>query len=171
MDRLRRDFDRLASQLDSIEALLDEGDERLGRRAPRVSGWSVAQQIDHMLKVLERAAGLLLTAGEALPKGINTTGRILLGLGRLPRGVAQAPKATRGEETSAEGLRVELQSVREAIGRLRAAAERLADRRPLLPHPYFGGLTPGQAVRFLGIHTDHHLRIVADIRRATGAGG
>jgi hypothetical protein len=37
-----------------------------------------------------------------------------------------------------------------------------------LPHPYFGGLTPVQTLRFLVVHTGHHLRIVADIRRATG---
>lgn len=167
--RIDAELARLEAQIAQVEALIAEGDEKLGRRAPRVSAWSVAEQIDHLTKVLDRALGLLLTSDTALPAGINLTGRLLLALGRLPRGVGKSPAAVRGAERSAAELRAQLAQVRPLVERLRDAGERLARRTPVFPHPYFGGLDTSQALRFLTVHTDHHLRIVADIRRATGA--
>jgi len=171
MRRPDRDFDRLAAQLAEIDSLLEGGEERLGRRAPRVSGWSVAQQIDHLLKVLSGALGRLQAPGEPLAAGINWTGRLLLGVGRLPRGVAQAPRATAGLERSGAELRSAADEVRERLAEVRAGGAVLVDRRPRVRHPYFGGLSALQAIRFLAVHTDHHLRIVREILRATGAGG
>ena len=52
------EIERLEGQLDAIGRLVDEGDAALVRRAPRVSGWSVAQQLDHSLKVAMRSLGL-----------------------------------------------------------------------------------------------------------------
>lgn len=164
-----REFVRLEAQLRQVEALVAEGDEKLGRRAPRVSGWSVAEQVDHLTKVLDRSLGLLLTSDTALPKGINLTGRLLLALGRLPRGVGKSPAAVRGADRRAGELRDALAGVRLLVTRLRASTGIFARRTPVFPHPYFGGLDAAQALRFLNVHTDHHLRIVADIRKATGA--
>jgi hypothetical protein len=158
----------IGTHLQTITTLVDEGDEQLGRRAPQVSGWSVAEQLDHATKVLERGLGLIAADSPRLDRGINLLGRLLLGLGRLPRGVGKSPAAVRGEERSAAQLRETVARIRELLERTDDAVAALAGRGPVLPHPYFGGLTPVQTLRFLVVHTDHHLRIVADIRRATG---
>jgi len=166
--KISAELDRLDAQLRQVAALIDEGDERLGRRAPRVSGWSVGEQVDHLTKVLERALALMLTSSTPLPKGINLTGRLLLACGRIPRGIGKSPQSVRGAERSAAELRESLARIRPLVERLRATPARLVDRTAIFPHPYFGGLDAAQALRFLSVHTDHHLRIVADIRKATG---
>lgn len=165
----QEDLDRLERQLRSIDSLLDEGEEKLGRSAPRVSAWSVAQQLDHVTKVLERSLETLLVSEVRLERGINWIGRLLLGVGRLPRGVGKSPAAVRGVERRAADLQRTVIRIRELLARLAAAKVVTASGAPVYRHPYFGGLTPAQALRFLAVHTDHHLRIVADIRRATGS--
>jgi len=165
---LATDLARIEQQCRQVEALIAEGDARLARRAPAISGWSIGEQVDHVLKVLDRSLGLLLTSDEALPKGINLAGRLLLAVRRLPRGVGKSPAALRGAERPAGELRAQLDRIAPLLDRVRDDAERFARPAPVYPHPYFGGLTAAQAIRFLAVHTDHHLRIVADIRRATG---
>ena len=46
-----------------------------------------------------------------------------------------------------------------------AASAFFASPTPVFPHPYFGGLSAAQGVRFLGMHNHHHWKIVRDIRR------
>jgi hypothetical protein len=113
------EFERLAVQLREVESLIDAGEEKLGRRAPRGSDWSVGEQIDHLTKVLERALALLLTSTTALPKGINLTGRIFLVWGRIPRGVGKSPQTVRGAERPGAELRLALTRIRPLADRLR----------------------------------------------------
>jgi hypothetical protein len=162
------ELERIERQLHEVEALIAEGDARLAARAAAVSGWSVGEQVDHILKVLDRSLGLLLTSEEALPKGINLVGRILLAARRLPRGVGKSPAALRGAARPAGERRAQLDRIAPLLERVRDSPERFMRPTPIYPHPYFGGLRAAQAVRFLAVHTDHHLRIVADIRRAAG---
>ena len=166
--KVAKELRRIGEQLRTVEAILDEGEEKLGRRAPEVSAWSVAEQLDHLTKVLERALGLLASGPPRLERGINLVGRLLLAVGRLPRGVGKSPSAVRGVERPASELRGAVARVRALVASLDDAGSALAGRHPVFPHPYFAGLTPAQTLRFLVVHTDHHLRIVADIRRATG---
>ena len=104
--------------------------------------------------------------GEPIAGGINLLGRVLLACGRIPRGRGKAPRGSEGEERSAAELAGAIERVRAELGRLENDSERLGRRKPVLRHPYFGGLDARQSLRMLAIHTDHHLRIVADIRRA-----
>lgn len=155
---------RLAAQLDEIEALLDGCPLEL--RVERVSGWSVGEQVDHVTQVLAAGLGLLTDPQTTPRRGINLTGRILLGLGWLPRGVGKSPKSVLPKGASAVELRDRLAGIRGRLERLAAEPDRLRDPRPVVPHPYFGGLSPAQGLRFLEVHTRHHLKIVRDLRRA-----
>jgi hypothetical protein len=155
----------LARQLDRVAALLDEEPDATPLSAPRVSGWSVAEQVDHLLKIVVAQLGRMAERRQSR-RGINLPGRIVLGIGRIPRGVGKSPEAVRGEPKSRDELRAALAAAREKLHGVAADAALCGDPRPLVGHPYFGGLTPGEALRFLAIHTDHHLRIVERIRRA-----
>lgn len=165
------DAERIRALLDRVEAMLGDESCELGARATRVSAWSVAQQLDHLLKVLEGSFGRMAKDREPndpVPGGINLLGRLLLACGRIPRGRGKAPRGSEGEERSGAALAEALARVRAALARLEADAERLRSPIPVLRHPYFGGLDARQSLRMLAVHTDHHLRIVADIRRAAG---
>ena len=133
------DLDRLASQLDEIETWLDR--DGLETRVERVSGWSIGEQLDHMTQVLAGALTRLGTSGEPLGRGINLTGRILLGLGWLPRGVGKSPRSVLPSGASAEDLRDRLANLRMRLTELTAQRELLADRRPTLPTPTSGAST------------------------------
>jgi len=155
------------AQLDRIAALLESEPDPTPIRIEKVSGWSVAEQVDHMFKILDAQLGRLDERRPA-KRGINLVGRIILGIGRIPRGVGKSPAPVRGELRTRPELVAALVATRERLERMAGDAALWNDPRPLAGHPYFGGLTPRQVLRFLAVHTDHHLRIVADIRRAAG---
>ncbi len=162
-----RDFDQLHRHLDRLQALLDEGEPLLARRVAKVSAWSVGQQADHMLKILDRGLTRVERGGKTPSRGINLTGRICLGLGWIPRGVGKAPEGMEGTETSAPELAAHLAAIRARLAAVRDRQEGMRPGERVLPHPYFGGLDLPQTVRFWAIHTAHHLKIVDDIRRAS----
>lgn len=161
---------QLAGQLDEITRMVRFEPALLALRADRVSRWSIGQQIDHILKVLEAGQRFLGSAGErgpVLPRGMNLTGRLLLSLGWIPRGVGKSPKGVVPADETPGDLAERAARMRKAYCDTPLAEAVLADPTPVFPHPYFGGLTALQGLRFLAIHTHHHLKIVADIRRAS----
>ena len=158
---------RLAGQFDEITRLVRFEPALLSLRVERISKWSIGLQVDHMLKVLEVGQKVLDESAAALPRGMNLTGRIVLALGWFPRGVAQSPKRVLPAETTPADLAGRTAQLRKAFCETPLSAERFADPQPVFPHPVFGGLTALQGIHFLGLHTHHHLRIVADIRRAS----
>ena len=82
---------------------------------------------------------------------------------RFPKG-APAPRELRpapeqAHATPREQLVIDLQTAaREALAALRAAADQ---PKVGITHPYFGPLTPYQALRLLSAHTRHHAAILA----------
>jgi hypothetical protein len=167
-----KDLERIDAQFGEIGELIAGGAEALAVRAPKVSGWSVGQQVDHMLNVAHGVFYRLTGDGEEVPHGINLSGRLLLGIGWLPRGVGKSPKSVLpGEVPIADELGARLARLRGDFQGLRFRTGLLASRRRLFKHPYFGGLDCAQTLRFLSVHTHHHLKIVRDIRRAAGARG
>lgn len=165
----RRELERVRKQVEGIEGLASRGEEFVAKRVARVSGWSIAQQLDHVLIALERSLEKLLSEPERLPFGITWLGRLVLGIGWFPRGSAQAPRGFEGREVAAAEL---VERAREVAARLAELAGKeavLGRPDPVLKHPYFGGLNAQQGLRMLAVHTAHHLRIVRDIERASGA--
>lgn len=158
---------RLAGQFDEITRLVRFEPALLALRAERVSQWSIGLQVDHILKVLEFGQRVLAAADAPLPRGVNLTGRIVLALGWFPRGVAKSPQRVLPAEQPPAELAERTAHLRRVYCETPLSAAVFADPRPVFPHPVFGGLTAAQGLHFLGIHTHHHLKIVADIRRAT----
>lgn len=167
--RLDAAVTRLAGQLDEITRLVRFEPVLLALRAQRISRWSVALQVDHILKVLEFGQRVLARADAPLPHGVNLSGRIVLALEWFPRGVAKSPKRVLPVEQPPAELAERTAHLRRVYCETPLSAAVFADPRPVFPHPFFGGLTALQGIHFLGIHTHHHLKIVADIRRATSS--
>jgi DinB superfamily len=175
---VRRDFARVRQQSAIVGALLRGDDRQLTARAEAVSGWSVAQQLEHLLRV-ERSVLAMLhrildPAEQSAVQGINALGRAVLLTGFMPRGVAKAPAAALPNEEAMAAASAAAAQLTEVDRRIDALGLRLAElARPRrsglrLAHPRFGSLDGPQWLRFLGIHSHHHLKIVRDIRRARG---
>jgi hypothetical protein len=165
-----RHLARLDDQLAKLERLVLDEPAALDCRVPEVSGWSVRQQIDHMLKVM--ALGLLtIDKGSAKPlPRVNLLGRVLMRLDWIPRGRGKAPERVRPQESADPVLLAEIRRLRGSFADPAiAASPRFGDPTPIFPHPYFGGLSAEQGVCFLCMHTHHHWKIVRDIRKAARA--
>lgn len=168
----------LRTALVRLEARLNGSDAAWHAREATVSSWSVAQQVDHAL----RAAQTMLAAAASLaPEGaataaaraararLNLPGRVVLWLGRIPRGRGQAPAAVLpGTEPERELARGRLSEVRTQLDALAPRATELARWPGALPHPALGRFAARHWLRFAPIHTEHHLAIVDDILRAQG---
>lgn len=148
-------------ELDRLEPWLATAD--LARRRDAVSKWCLGEQIDHTLKVAASILERLGQVGKEPKTPISLVGRLVLLVGWIPRGVGKAPEASLGVLRSAPELSAALAHVRGLVDRLAGAPERLDHRRRTVRHPRFGGLTPAQALRFVEIHTRHHLKILRDI--------
>jgi hypothetical protein len=154
--QIRTQFERMRELTRSAE---------LSSRNERVSAWCLAEQIDHVTKVTASVVEVLADANAPpLSRGLNFVGRLLLLSGWIPRGVGKSPRRLTGTPVPTPDLDA-------ALARLVAAFDALpferlrASRVPIVRHPKFGGLTPPQALRFLVVHTKHHLKIVDEILR------
>jgi len=163
---LRSILERIETELGAVSSVIGLGDAALALRAPEVSAWSVAEQVDHLVKVNQSIFSHLLTRTPASGPRISLAGRLVLLTGHFPRGRGESPRKLRGQQASAVELAAAHEKSRDTFRILAAEPEPLLDPSAVLPHKMFGALTAAQALRFVPIHTRHHLRIVADIRAA-----
>jgi DinB superfamily len=152
--QIRTQFERMRALARSAE---------LSARNDRVSTWCLAEQLDHVTKVTASVVNVLADPNaKRLDSGINGIGRVILRFGWIPRGIGKSPKRFRGAPAIAADLDAAIERVALAFDALPFDALRKS-RVPVMPHPRFGGLTPPQALRFIEVHTQHHLKIIDDI--------
>ena len=160
-----RSLSRIRSQNERIRALVQSGDARLAAAQPRISAWSVSEHVDHVLKVAQSIVRRVNQAdAEPGKRGITFLGRAVLLGGWIPRGRGKSPERLAGTRVAAAEIESSLAKLEQMMAAVVIDACE-SSRRPTVPHPLFGGLTPTQALRFAVVHTNHHLRIVADILR------
>ncbi len=158
---------QLSQQLLSLS---EDTDERINRRRESVSDWSVAQHLDHLAQangLCAAAVTQLLESPSASPgPGLTLAGRAVLLTGWIPRGRGKAPTRT---VPSAATLSETRSRLRDALAAVTAIGERLHEldgARGRLGHPALGGFTAFQWLRFIAIHSRHHLKIIEEIQRS-----
>lgn len=79
--------------------------------------------------------------------------------GIIPRGKGKAPDRVNKREP------IHASELEEMGLKAHEAIEKLADlpKNSFFNHPYFGHLDRNAAIRFLKIHTKHHLKIIREI--------
>jgi len=130
------------------------------KRNAKVSTSDVAWQIDHSLKVFNLVSETLLKSNPIDYKSKFNKWRLLLfTIGYFPRGKVKAPKFVRPPEIiSIEDLTSQLQLAYQNIENLKSA-----DKHAHFKHFIFGVLHKKRTIRFLQLHTNHHLKIIRDI--------
>jgi hypothetical protein len=142
--------------IDKLKSHLPEKD----KRNVKVSNSDVAWQIDHSLKVFNLVCDTLLKSNpEDYKSNFNTWRLVLFTIGYFPRGKVKAPKFVRPPEViTIEDLNAQMQLAYQYIERLKSA-----DKHAHFKHFIFGALHKKQTIRFLQLHTNHHLKIIRDI--------
>ncbi len=151
---------RLAkSQIDELRSLIPER----ARRSGPVSAWSVGQHLEHcVLSMRSMLGNLLACTGPAPEASPAPAGLRVLAAGKIPRGAAEAPEVARPKVDAApDELEIGLAECSSLLLRAPEIREDAWSR-----HFALGILRRDQAMRFLEIHTDHHLGIIRDILRA-----
>jgi hypothetical protein len=163
MGPFRKYLDRLRAQNEDMRRRLSG---ELSAGPVTRSAWSTLEHLDHTIRV---ASGLLHVLNKEeiprLPRGISVIGRLVLLTGWIPRGRGKSPERMLPAPATVDDLQRRLS---EMDGQIERVANRTAavPAFPIVRHPVFGGLTYGQALRFIAIHTHHHLKILDDARRA-----
>lgn len=147
----------------NLEVLLQDLENKIADQDAlneKVSKSNVAWHIDHSLRVI-------LAVTEALKKSnppeyqwkFNLKRQFVYTIGYMPRGVGKAPKAVQSfDEITQESIEQQFKKVNIILEELKQL-----DKNSHFPHPYFGSLNLKPTLRFLKLHTLHHLKIINDI--------
>lgn len=130
---------------------------------PSIGGWSYAEVYCHILQAnlgssvaLEKCCR---KTAEATSKGPNWLGRLMMLAGRFPPVKVKAPPAQ-----AAKVVPITKEEARNQLIRLRKRLDELtpmvreASKNYKLKHPRLGMLNAAQWLKFIRIHSWHHLR-------------
>lgn len=138
--------------------------------APDLSGWSVHQHLEHLWRADTSIVGWLLAVrdGTAESDGAGPTapGRVVMWLGRIPRGKGRAPGFAIPAGAALPDIVAGFEAVRGDVAELGGALGLLASASTIRGHHLLGGYTAAQWLRFAHIHHVHHRRLIEDIRAA-----
>ena len=152
----------LASHLIDFESYFLE----LDKVNNEVSNWSVGEQIDHSLKVVEfNLKRILDRNAEVLsdPKKVSKLGAVVLMTKFIPRNKGKAPERVLPEvDISSEFLEAKISKIRKMSEELLGVSNKNLNEC-YFEHFVFGGLSENQWLKFCLIHNHHHLKIIRDI--------
>ncbi|WP_411893208.1 DUF1569 domain-containing protein [Winogradskyella sp. A2] len=125
-----------------------------------VSKADVAWQLDHILKTINRIFEALEKSNpKEYSSSLNAMRIITMTSGYIPRGRAQSPDIVKPPEVIyTEDIYAQIKEAKENIIKLK-----LLDENSYFKHFVFGSLNRAQTIRFLEVHTNHHLKIIKDI--------
>ena len=130
------------------------------KRNDSVSASDIAWQIDHSLKVFNLVSETLVNSNQELYSSKFSKWRLLFfTLSYFPRGKVKAPKFVRPPKVILEeDLNTQLQVAYNNIENIKSA-----DKNAHFKHFIFGVLNKNRTIKFLKLHTTHHLKIIRDI--------
>ncbi len=170
---VEHEFARIEACFDEFEGWALGGPDVLERRAPGVSGWSVAQHIYHAALATDLALGHVraLVAGKGrliVQEGaLDPRAAEVLANDATPRGEAEAPRmVTPDAEVNPDFLAMEQRGNRSVLAGLRASAGEIPAAQGWIPHQILGPLAATHWLRFAALHARHHGAIARDVLAA-----
>lgn len=156
----------MSNQLELIKQYIDHAD----LKNEEISHWSIGQQIEHILltdkEVLQHIIHHFMFPPEE-GNAINLLGYLMLYTGYIPRGKGNAPTNTIPKKRSKQNLYELYEQVSKLYQQTEEKKTLLDQSLYAFPHPYFGMLTIKQWIRFLNIHTKHHVKIIRELLRSS----
>lgn len=121
---------------------------------------NVGWHLDHSLKVINSICNSLM---QSKPENYKPTYSFIKSVvfltRKIPRGKAKAPKhVVSTTEILKESLEEQLKMAKSNLIEIKKMPA-----KSHFQHPYFGMLPLNKSLRFLAIHTNHHLKIVDEI--------
>ena len=130
------------------------------KKKDKVSKANVGWHLDHSLRVFDSVfITMKASNSEDYKKEFNPLRTLTFAIGSFPRGKVRAPKRVLPPELIS---RVDIQN------QLNSAIENYKmiesfDNNQYFTHPLFKQLNKKKTLKFLKLHTNHHLKIVRDI--------
>lgn len=128
----------------------------------RISKSSIGWHIKHCLLTID---GIIETVKKSNPSeykwNFKITRFIVFTKNKIPRGRAKSPKIVIPKKYD------ELSLIKDCENSIIKIKElELIDKDKYFKHPYFGDLKLAKTIKFLEIHTNHHLEIINDILKS-----
>ena len=153
--------------MEKLNALLDSLEKEIPNQQvliPAVSQGSVGWHIEHCLLTITGIMDALHKSNPANYKWRPNLKRFIIHtIGIFPRGKVKAPASIQpAAGFNAASLQIHLDVAREKLKTLNGL-----DPNHYFKHPLFDNLNVKPTIRFLQIHTHHHLKIIKDIMKHT----
>lgn len=151
------------NRIEKLSQLLSRIETRIPYEAIKndaVSTSTIGWQIDHTLKVFNAVSQWTENSNPDDYKYKFSLWRsVLFPLGYIPRGKVRAPKATQPPDIILkEAILNQIQIAYTHIEKLKTLP-----KNSYFNHFIFGNLPKKKTLRFLEMHTNHHLKIIEDI--------
>lgn len=152
-------INKLSLYVDELQSAIANKDSS----SASISSVNIGWQIEHSLLVLNSVSDALKSSEpKEFKKKFNLLKSVLFTVKRFPRGKAQSPKSVR---PTSELPTEELEKLAE-IARTNVANLSSLEPGQFFKHPIFGNLRLKDSIRFLELHTNHHLRIIRLIQKS-----
>ena len=149
----------------NIEMLLQELETKIPLQnvlQTSVSAASIGWHIEHILLTINKIAEATKTSDADNYKFVFKPLKYFVYLtGKIPRGKAKNPKVVEPDFFDENTLNVHLQKTKT----INLELENI-EKNKYFKHPFFGNLKLNDTIKFLEIHTMHHLKIINDIQQA-----
>lgn len=146
-----------------LEILLDQFESRvplLSKENSKISKSNVGWHIEHSILTIMGITKAVLRSNPLDYKWKFKLSRFLIfTIGKIPRGKVKAPDiVVPKNEITENQLLSNIELTRKLILELKSTSN-----DHYFEHPYLGKLKKKETIRFLEIHTNHHLKIIEDI--------
>ena len=125
-----------------------------------VSAAGVYWHLDHLLQVIIGIGKSLIKSNpEAYKSTFNTPWTYIKTTRKIPRGVGKSPESVKPDgHIKAETLINQIEIAESILGRIQKLP-----KNAHFNHPYFGTMNLKDALKFVSIHSNHHVKIIKDI--------
>ncbi|MFC4263884.1 DinB family protein [Ferruginibacter yonginensis] len=145
-----------------LQALIHQLNNLIAQQATinnSISMTNVGWHIEHSLLTINVITNAIKNAEPTnFKKRFNFAKLMVFTLNKIPRGRAKVPDVVKPLHFDAASLQQHVQLTTQNIQTLQTIG---SDQ--YFKHPFFGYLNIKETIKFLNIHTNHHLKIIKDI--------